>query len=502
MQVCFGRQMKLKKLIKALGDYSFCGEPLDLEVKGISCNSKNVSEGFLFVAVKGVNADGFTFIPEAVEKGAGAVIFQDEKGGGSLGGLMQEYSQRVAFVKVRDTRKALAELSRDFYADPSSKIKIVGITGTNGKTTVSYLIEAILKEAGYLPGVIGTVNYRFKDSLLPSLNTTPGPLELQSLLARMLKEGVTHVAMEVSSHALDQERVWGIRFQSAIFTNLTQDHLDYHLTVDNYFQAKVKLFSGLGKGGCAVINKDDEYGRRLINLTKAKKITYAIESVADIMAQEIKLDISHAEFTLVAQGSGIKYRTALIGRHNVYNILAAVSWGISAGIEAGVIKAAIEKFSLVPGRLERIHPAEGFAVFVDYAHTEDALKNVIMTLREVSAGRIIVVFGCGGERDKTKRPKMGRVVSELADYALVTSDNPRSEDPLIIIKEIVKGVKKDNYSVIPERKEAIRKALSLAQPGDMVLVAGKGHEDYQVLKAGKIHFDDREVVKECLSLMK
>jgi UDP-N-acetylmuramoyl-L-alanyl-D-glutamate--2,6-diaminopimelate ligase len=494
--------MKLKKLIKALGDYSFYGEPLDFKVEGISCNSKNVSKGFIFVAIKGVNVDGFTFIPEALEKGAGAIIFQDEKEGSFLGGLMQEYSRRVAFVKVRDTRKALHELSRDFYADPSSKIKIVGITGTNGKTTVAYLIEAILKEAGYLTGVIGTVNYRFKDSLLPALNTTPGPLELQSLLARMLKEGVTHVAMEVSSHALDQERVSGIRFQSAIFTNLTQDHLDYHLTLDNYFRAKSKLFSGLEEGACAVINKDDAYGRRLINLTKAKKITYAIESVADIMAQEIKLDISHTDFTLVVQGSRIKYRTALIGRHNVYNILAAVSWGISAGIEAAVLKFAIEKFSLVPGRLERIYPSGGFAVFIDYAHTEDALKNVIMALREVSAGRIIVVFGCGGERDKTKRPKMGGVVSELADYALVTSDNPRSEDPLIIIKEIVKGIKSYNYSVILERKEAIREALSLAQPGDTVLVAGKGHEDYQVLKAGKIHFDDREVVKECLSSMR
>ncbi len=490
--------MRLKKIIESLEDYSFCGGLRDFQVQGISCNSKSVSADFIFVAVKGTNADGNSFIAQAIEKGARAVVFQDDINDPSLNVLIQDRARQAGFIKVKDTRKALASLARDFYADPSSKLNIIGITGTNGKTTVSYLIEAIVKEAGLTPAVIGTVNYRFKDLLLPSLNTTPGPLELQSLLFRMREAGVTHVAMEVSSHALDQQRTLGIRFKSGIFTNFTQDHLDYHLTLDNYFQAKCRLFSSLGKDACAVINNDDEYGRGLIKLTEAKIITYSIDTKADLTASGIKFDISHTEFVLNAGGRRVDYRSGLIGRHNIYNILAAVSWAISEGIDQGAVKSAVENFSFVPGRLERIGTSLGFTVFVDYAHTEDALKNVIETLRELSCGKIIVVFGCGGERDKTKRPKMGRVVSELADYAVITSDNPRSEEPLAIIEDIVRGVRGDNYCIIPDRKEAIQKSLAQARKGDIVLVAGKGHEDYQVLKTGKIHFDDREVVRECL----
>jgi UDP-N-acetylmuramoyl-L-alanyl-D-glutamate--2,6-diaminopimelate ligase len=495
--------MRLKKLIEPLENHSLCAGLIDFQVRGISCNSKSISRDFLFVAVKGTHIDGNIFIPEAIEKGARAVIFQDESKDRSLPSLTQDCPSRVTFIKVKDVRKALASLSRDFYRDPSSKIKVVGITGTNGKTTIAYLIEAIVKEAGGIPAVIGTVNYRFQDTLLPSLNTTPGPLELQSLLARMHKEGVTNVAMEVSSHALDQARTAGIKFKAAIFTNLTQDHLDYHLTLDNYFEAKSKLFKDLGQWAYAVINNDDEYGRRLVKLTEAKTITYGIDNKADITANHIKFGISHTEFVLTTAWAGIKCRTGLIGRHNVYNILAAVSWAISEGIDLKAVSNALKKLFFVPGRLEKINSAAlGFTVFVDYAHTEDALKNVIKTLREVSGGKIIVVFGCGGERDKTKRPKMGEVVSELADYAVITSDNPRSEEPLTIIKEIIKGIKKDNYCVIPDRKVAIQKSLSLARRDDIVLVAGKGHEDYQILKTGKIYFDDREVVRECLKLVK
>ncbi|MEI6632046.1 MAG: UDP-N-acetylmuramoyl-L-alanyl-D-glutamate--2,6-diaminopimelate ligase, partial [bacterium] len=365
----------------------------------------------------------------------------------------------------------------------------------------SYLIEAIVKEVGATVGVVGTVNYRFKDRIAPSVNTTPGPVELESLLAQMSGQGVSYVAMEVSSHALDQERIGGIDFKSAIFTNLTQDHLDYHATLDNYFQAKAGLFKNLKPGSFAVINNDDEYGRKIIGLTKAGKITYSIDGEAEVRASDISFDIKHTEFIVNAAGLRTDFKSRLIGRHNVYNMLAAISWAMRAGIDIKVIRRAIANFSSVPGRLERIDSTAPFTVFVDYAHTEDALKNVITTLRELSPRKIISVFGCGGDRDRGKRPKMGEVVSRLSDYMVITSDNPRSEDPLAIIEEIVKGVKNNNYCVIPDRKEAIRKSLLLAKPADIVLVAGKGHEDYQVLRTGKVHFDDREAIRECLKLM-
>jgi UDP-N-acetylmuramoyl-L-alanyl-D-glutamate--2,6-diaminopimelate ligase len=322
------------------------------------------------------------------------------------------------------------------------------------------------------------------------------------MLADMLKGGVGYVIMEVSSHALTQGRTEGIDFHSAIFTNLTQDHLDYHKTQEDYFQAKAKLFKDIDPKSYAIINNDDEYGRRIAKLTAAKIITYGIDSAADIIAKDIKFDISHTEFLLnaafIGEDKKEKFSTKLIGRHNVYNILSAVTWALREGLDLSLVKYAIEKFDLVPGRLERIYFAGDFSVFVDYAHTEDALQNVIRTLRELSSSKIIVVFGCGGDRDKTKRPKMGYVVSELADFAVITNDNPRSEDPQEIIEEIKKGIKKDNYCVVPDRKEAIKKGLSLAKSGDIVLIAGKGHENYQILKDARIHFDDREVVREVL----
>ncbi|MDD4894970.1 MAG: UDP-N-acetylmuramoyl-L-alanyl-D-glutamate--2,6-diaminopimelate ligase, partial [Candidatus Omnitrophica bacterium] len=376
--------------------------------------------------------------------------------------------------------------------------KVVAVTGTNGKTTITYLIEALLKEAGFMPAVIGTVNYRFKDKIIPSKNTTPGPLELQSLLADAVKENIDYTVMEVSSHALSQERVAAINFHSAIFTNLTQDHLDYHNTLEDYFQAKAKLFRDL-RGYFAVINNDDEYSRRLKEMIKGPEIiTYGIDNESDIMAGGIKLGISHTEFILKSGKKEIRLETGLIGRHNIYNILATFAWASKEGLSEAVTMPALEKFNFVPGRLERIETGRDFSVFVDYAHTEDALTNVITSLRQITGNKIIVVFGCGGERDKTKRPEMGRVVSELADYAIITNDNPRSEDPDDIIEGIKSGIKKDNYCVILERKDAIKKALSEAMPQDIVLIAGKGHEDYQILGDKRIHFDDREVVKECL----
>jgi len=483
--------MKAKKLIESLGNrYPDCIID-DFEVRGITCNSKQVFDNFVFVAIEGTHIDGHGFIDEAISKGAKAVIAHSSQ-------LTTHGKKKVPVIAVEDTRKAITNLAARFYGNPSSKIKVVAVTGTNGKTTITYLIEALIKEAGFVPAVIGTVNYRFKDKIIPSRNTTPGPIELQSLLADAVNENIDYAVMEVSSHALCQDRTDGIGFHSAIFTNLTQDHLDYHNTLEDYFQAKAKLFKDL-RGYFAVINNDDEYSRRLKAMVKGPAvITYGIDNEADIMAIGIKLGILHTEFTLKAGNKEIKLKTRLIGRHNIYNILASFAWAYKEGLDDMAVRLALEKFNFVPGRLERVDTAKGFSVFVDYAHTEDALMNVISALRQISDKRIIVVFGCGGERDKTKRPKMGRVVSELADYAIITNDNPRSEDPQDIIKDIRSGIKKDNYCVIPERKEAIKRSLSEAKAGDIILIAGKGHEDYQILGNKKIHFDDREAVKECL----
>jgi UDP-N-acetylmuramoyl-L-alanyl-D-glutamate--2,6-diaminopimelate ligase len=467
---------------------------IDFEVKGISCDSKQVSGDFIFIAIKGVNADGNNFIQEAIEKGAKAVIKSPDD-------HVPASPKNIVFIEVADERIALARLAAEFYGNPSSKMRVVGITGTNGKTTTAYLIERVLKEGNFIPAVIGTINYRFKDKLIPSKNTTPGPIELQSMLADMLKKGVNYSIIEVSSHGLDQNRTDQINFSSAIFTNLTQDHLDYHKTQEKYFQAKAKLFKNLGDTAFAVINNDDAYARRLKSLSRGRLISYGIENKADITAKDIKLDLAHTEFNLAAGDFKTNLDIKLIGRHNVYNVLACFAWAVGEGLDLETVKLALEKFNSVPGRLEKINSNAGFSVFVDYAHTEDALKNVISALRQISKNRIIVVFGCGGNRDKTKRPKMGSVVSKLADYAIITNDNPRCEAPEEIIEDIKKGIEGDNYCVILERFEAIKKSLSLAKSGDIVLLAGKGHENYQIFKDKIMHFDDCEVARQCLKSM-
>ncbi len=485
--------MRAQELIESLGICYLSSNLEDFEVGGVSCNSKQVSNNFIFVAIKGTHIDGHEFIQEAIDKGAKAVIVQNSRT------YELTNARETSFIVVKDTRKSIANLAAKFYGNPSSKIKVVGVTGTNGKTTITYLIEALLKEAGFLPAVIGTVNYRFKDKIIPSKNTTPGPVELQSLLADMVKGNISHAILEVSSHALSQARTEAIDFHSAIFTNLTQDHLDYHKTLEDYFQTKAKLFKDLHQGSFAVINNDDKYCRRLKELIQGPEIiTYAIDNQADITACDIKLDISHTEFTLRAIKKEIGFKVRLLGRHNIYNILASFAWALKEGLDQAVIKSALERFSFIPGRLESINCRRDFSVFVDYAHTEYALTNVIGALRQISSNKIIVVFGCGGERDKTKRPKMGRAASELADYVIITSDNPRSEDPQKIIEDIRKGIRKNNYCIISDRKDAIGRSLSMAGAGDIVLIAGKGHENCQILKDKRIHFDDREAVKECL----
>ena len=477
--------MKLTKLIKNAHLSIFASKLEDFTVRGVTCNSKSVKRGYVFIAIKGNRLDGTKFIDEARSAGAGAVISPSAGKG-------------INFIRVKDTRKAAAKLGAEFYGNPSAKIKVIGITGTNGKTTISYLLEKVLKVAGKNPSVVGTINYRYNNKVIPSNNTTPGPLDLQRMLADMLRSKVTHCVMEVSSHALHQDRTEGVKFNSAIFTNLTQDHLDYHKTLLNYFKAKSKLFKGLENGAFAVINNDDKYALRLKKLCPGKVITYGIDKNSQVMARNIKFGCSSTEFILKSGRASVLIKTRLIGRHNVYNILAVIAWALKEGMHLADIKSAIEGFNLVPGRLEKVECGQGFSIFVDYAHTEDALKNIIQSLRQVSENRIIVVFGCGGDRDKTKRPKMGYTVTELADYAVITSDNPRSEDPKDIIRDIKRGVRKANYSVVIQRAEAIKKSLLLARRGDIVLVAGKGHENYQVFKNKTVHFDDREVIKACL----
>lgn len=486
--------MKIKDLLaNALGHNQISSQLADAQVKGVTADSRAVKDDFIFVAIKGASLDGHKFIEEAIKRGAKVIIAQASE-------ILTCASQIPFLIKVKDTRIALAKLAAEFYGNPSRRMKVVGITGTNGKTTVTYLIEAIVKEAGFLVGVIGTLDYRFRDTVIPSNNTTPGPLQLQSLFADMLKEGVNYAVMEVSSHALAQDRVGGVKFHSAIFTNITQDHLDYHRTKEEYFQAKSKLLKDLCQPAFAVINHDDPYAARLKELTPVKIITYGVKNDSDIMARDIKFDISHTEFILRdnLNQRELKLRTQLIGIFNTYNILAAVTWALQDDLDLKTILSAIEKFRLVPGRLEKIESRAAFQIFVDYAHTEDALKNVIATLRQLPHKKLIVVFGCGGERDRTKRPKMGFVVTESADYAVITSDNPRSEDPEEIVADIKQGIKKDNYCVITDREEAIKKGLSLAKAGDIVLLAGKGHENYQILKDKRIEFDDRKVVRKCL----
>lgn len=487
--------MRLKQLLKTLDMDLVYFEGEDFDVRGISCDSQRVSDGFIFVAIKGAAQDGNNFISEAIPRGAKAVVVQSPCLHFCMGAANH---QGLSFIEVRDTRKALAKLAAAFYGNPSQKIKVIGVTGTNGKTTITYLIEALLKQAGRNCAVIGTVNYRFKNKIIPAKNTTPSSQELQAMLQEISAQDIGYAVIEVSSHALDQDRTLGINFHTAVFTNLTQDHLDYHKTMENYFRAKAKLFEDIKPDSFAVINNDDEYGRILQKLTKAKVVTYGIKNNSSVLAKNLKFDFEQTEFVLGINDQKTKIKTPLIGRHNVYNILAAVSWTLNEGWDLSVIQPAMERFGSVPGRLERINTNKGFFVFVDYAHTEDALKNAINTLREISKERIIVVFGCGGERDRTKRPKMGRIVSELADYAVITNDNPRSEDPCSIISDIEKGISKNNYSIVFDRREAIEKSLKLAQAGDVVLVAGKGHENYQILNNQTIHFDDREVIRECL----
>lgn len=466
-----------------------------IEVKGVRDDSRSVRTGDMFVAVKGYTLDGHKFIDDAIGKGA-KVIVSDE---------IKDAPETVVKILVDDARAALPIIAGNFYAHPSAKLKTVGVTGTNGKTTITYIIENIIKSAGRDAGIIGTISYRLKDRVLPAKNTTPGSLELQSMLADMVKMGLGFAVMEVSSHSLDQGRVDGIFFDVGIFTNITAEHLDYHKTMGKYFRAKARLFDKLKEDGVAVLNIDDKKVAALKRSIRKKVLTYGIGPKADVKAEEIKLSLDGSRFKAVTPKGELNIYTRLVGRHNVSNILAGIAASCALGIDkAALIKGAAFLSSCVPGRLEEVNAGQPFRVLVDYAHTEDALYNILSLLREVAKRRIITVFGCGGNRDRKKRPLMGRVACEFSHRAIITSDNPRFEEPQAIIDEIEKGVKGrfSNYDIAPDRRQAIEKALMLAEDGDIVVIAGKGHENYQIIKDKVIPFDDREVAREILSKTK
>ena len=481
--------MRLKELLRVLSMES----PVDMDISSISCDSRLVQKGSLFVAIDGLKDRGGNYIDEAIKRGAACIIATDNKSTFD--------TKSIPLIKHSDTHSALAILADEFFGHPSGKIKVVGVTGTNGKTTITYLVENIFKEAGLSSGIIGTICYSFKDKIIPACNTTPSALQLQPLLKQMLDAGCNYCIMEVSSHGLHQKRTLGIDFKAAIFTNLTQDHLDYHKNLEDYFLAKSRLFSGLSADAYSIVNADSPYAVRLKGLTPARFITYGIDSQADVSSCDLVLNGAGSEFLLKAEKFKFesKIKTSLIGKYNISNILAGAAFALTQGIPAGHIKKGIENFNGVKGRLEKVTQSSDTDIFIDYAHTPDALENVLDILRQFSRGGLIVVFGCGGDRDRLKRPLMGSVADKYADFIVITSDNPRSEDPALIAVEISGGIRHKDYKIILDRREAIQFAVSRAKIGDTVLIAGKGHESYQIFQDKRIEFDDRKVVEECLA---
>jgi len=504
--------MELRNLLKKCPVLETAGD-LSIDIASIDYDSRTCAENSLFVAVPGLKTDGHDYIDQALCNSAVAVVYEKDS----------PLPAGITAVKVANTRRALGILGRTFYGDPSSRLCLIGVTGTKGKTTITYLLESIFKAAGFSAGVLGTVNYRFGGKVLPAPNTTPESIEMQKILRQMADEGVTHVVTEVSSHAVDLKRVDDCAFDLGIFTNLAQDHLDYHETLENYYQAKKRFFTevlpegGKGRQPQRTINADDPWGKRLLSELGAGSLTYGIDNLCDVRAETYVLSIDGIEADIVSRWGAMSIASELTGKFNLYNILAAASAALLVGVAPKQIRDGIKNLKLVPGRLEKV--ATGLkpepAVFVDYAHTEDALRKVLENLIQFKQGKIITVFGCGGDRDRGKRPLMGAAVAEGSDKVIVTSDNPRTEDPLSIIAAIEKGIsgtamtrvepadlngnRSKIYTVIPDRKTAIETAVAAADPADIILIAGKGHEDYQIIGTERRSFDDRLIAKQALA---
>ncbi len=478
--------MRLRNLISTLDDLQVFNFS-DRNVTGIASDSRQATPGVIFVAVKGADDDGHKYIFDAISRGANVIVTQENV----------NVPAEICLIVAANSRHALAVMADIFYDHPSRKVKVVGVTGTNGKTTVTYFLRSIFQVAGSKVGLIGTINYEIAGRTIPAPNTTPGALDVQRYLAEMASAGVEYAVMEVSSHALDQYRVDAVDFACGIFTNITSEHLDYHKTFDAYLTAKGKLFRYLPRESVAVLNADDPNSASLAQRTKASVFYYGMEKESPYSARLLSMGLDGASIRLNTPAGSVSIQTPLIGVHNVYNILAAAAAAHAMGIRLDEVVAGVSALDVVPGRLERVAEAKTFAAFVDYAHTDDGLRKVLASLKPLIDGRLILVFGCGGDRDRTKRPRMGAVAQELADIILVTSDNPRSEDPQAIIDEILAGVtpSDDVYSE-PDRKKAIEAACRLAGPDDVVLVAGKGHETYQKFKDTVIPFDDKAVIRD------
>ena len=503
--------MKLAQLVSCLPGAQVIGDS-DLEIEGLYYDSRQVRPGGVFFGLRGVKSDGCDFVGAAVKGGAVAIVTELPC---AVGG--------ATLVQVPNARLAMSLMAACFYRQPTAGLPVVGITGTNGKTTTSYLIEGILERAGIPSAVLGTVNYRFGETSLPAPNTTPESVDLQRTLRELIDLGARGVVMEVSSHSLEQRRVDGCLFDVAVFSNLTRDHLDYHLDMESYFGSKLRLFTELLAPSAekplrrAVVNLDDPYGARIAQAACAPVLTYAMQGEADLTVAEVDFSVHGIRCRLRTPRGELSLSSELLGRFNLYNIMSAVGAGLALGVPDAAIKEGIEGHRTVPGRVERVENDRGITVLVDYAHTGDALENVLSTISELKTARIITVFGCGGDRDQGKRPVMGEIAGRYSDLSIITSDNPRTEDPRLILdqvragllplalreyrpEELAQGFQEKGFATIESRREAIRTAILAAGPGDIVLLAGKGHEDYQILGTKKIHFDDREEAAAALKM--
>jgi len=472
----------------------------DFEVKGLSLNSKDVSDGYIFFSIKGMKTDGRIFAQDAVKAGARLIVAEIN--------YKDEYKEFHNAIFVDNVRKSMAEISCAYYSNPSAKLKVIGVTGTNGKTTISYIIKSILKENGYKCGLIGTIDYITGSTKSEAKLTTPDSIEMNKMLFEMTENRLDFCVMEVSSIALINYRVSTIKFDTAIFTNLTSEHMDLHSNMENYFKAKKILFDILPESSLAISNKDDEYGVRLLESFKGEKKYYSIINESELKADDIKIGLNGLSFKIELNGETYVVTSSLTGRFNVYNILAGILVGLKYGIDINTILNAVSKFKAAKGRFNRTMLPNGACAIVDYSHTSDSLKNAIEAAIDVRnseevKGKVITVFGCGGDKDKTKRPVMGKIATDLSDYVIISSDNPRTEDPLSIIKDIEKGIDANKqYEVESDRDKAIKRSIEISDKGDIILICGKGHETYQEINGVKSHFDDQEVIQKYSYLAK
>ncbi len=476
--------MKLRDMFENISCEIIQGD-METDVSGIAYDSRNVKDGEVFVCVSGFKVDGHSFIENALKKGAAAIVAEKEV----------EIPQGISLIRVKNSRAALAQMSANYFNKPSEKMTLIGVTGTNGKTSVTYIIKSVLDKTKHNVGIIGTIENKIGNEVIPTERTTPESFEVQKLFKQMKDADVNDVVMEVSSHALDLNRVDACDFDIGVFTNLTQDHLDYHITMENYRDAKAKLFEKAKK---SVINIDDSYGEYMLKASKGEVITYGIEKNADICAENIKITADGVSFILVYGNSSYTVKLNIPGKFSIYNALGAFGACLFMGIPIEDIIEGIEGIEGVKGRFQVIKGKNNINAVVDYAHTPDGIENILNTAREFVKGRIITVFGCGGDRDKTKRPIMGEIAGRLSHFCIITSDNPRSENPEAILKDIEEGISKTqcSYTKVADRREAIFKAVEMAEENDLIVVAGKGHETYQIFSHRTIHFDDAEVIKE------